>query len=85
LLRCLVALILTACTVRASSPCTRAAPTRAHSFGLDAFGTTQDGRLTIEPVYCLGLCACGPAAMIDGKVLGRVDAPRITAALEGQA
>ncbi len=54
-------------------------------FGLDAFGTTQDGRLTIEPVYCLGLCACGPAAMIDGKVLGRADAPRITAALEVQA
>ena len=54
-------------------------------FGLDAFGTTQDGRLTIEPVYCLGLCACGPAAMIDGKVLGRADAPRIAAVVEGQA
>ncbi|WP_375175540.1 formate dehydrogenase subunit gamma [Pseudooceanicola sp.] len=51
-------------------------------FGLDAHGTTPDGQVTIEPVYCLGLCACGPAAMIDGKVLGRADTARITAALE---
>lgn len=51
-------------------------------FGLDAHGTTPDGRVTIEPVYCLGLCACGPAAMIDGRVLGRADTARITAALE---
>ena len=29
--------------------------------------------VTIEPVYCLGLCACGPAAMVDDKVVGRVD------------
>jgi len=51
-------------------------------FGLDAHGTTPDGRLTIEPVYCLGLCACGPAAMIDGRVMGRADAAKITTALE---
>mgnify|MGYP001796859374 CR=1 FL=1 len=42
--------------------------------GLDAFGSTPDGRLTVEPVYCLGLCACGPAAMLDGRVIGRVSA-----------
>lgn len=39
--------------------------------GLDADGTTQDGRVTVEPVYCLGLCACGPAAMVDGALRGR--------------
>lgn len=50
-------------------------------FDLDWHGTTPDGRVTVEPVYCLGLCACGPAAMIDGKVLGRADAARIDAAL----
>jgi formate dehydrogenase subunit gamma len=49
--------------------------------GLDWHGTTADGRVTVEPVYCLGLCACAPAAMVDGRVLGRVDAARIEAAL----
>ena len=54
-------------------------------FGLDAHGTTPDGRVTVEPVYCLGLCACGPAAMIDGKVLGRADPASIAARLEVSA
>lgn len=49
--------------------------------GLDWHGTTPDGALTIEPVYCLGLCACGPAAMVDGKVVGRLDAERMDALL----
>lgn len=39
-------------------------------------GTTADGRLTIEPVYCLGNCACSPAVMIDGDLHGRVSAAR---------
>jgi formate dehydrogenase subunit gamma len=30
--------------------------------------------VTVEPVYCLGLCACGPAAMIDERPVGRIDA-----------
>ena len=41
--------------------------------GVDWHGTTANGAVTLEPVYCLGLCACGPAAMVDGKVVGRVD------------
>lgn len=49
--------------------------------GMDWHGTTANGAVTIEPVYCLGLCACGPAAMIDGQVLGRVDAARLDALL----
>lgn len=49
--------------------------------GLDWHGTTANGAVTIEPVYCLGLCACGPAAMIDGQVLGRVDSARMEAVL----
>lgn len=47
--------------------------------GLDWHGTTADGALTVEPVYCLGLCACAPAAMVDGRVVGRVDADRLVA------
>lgn len=41
--------------------------------GLDWHGTTANGAVTIEPVYCLGLCACGPAAMVDDRVVGRLD------------
>lgn len=38
-----------------------------------AFGeTTKDGRMTLESVYCLGLCAMSPAAMLDGEVHGRL-------------
>ncbi len=40
---------------------------------IDFHQTTLDGSVTLEPVYCLGLCACAPAAMLDGEVHGRVD------------
>lgn len=49
--------------------------------GLEWHGTTANGAVTIEPVYCLGLCACGPAAMVDGQVIGRVDTARLDAIL----
>ncbi|TBD82344.1 formate dehydrogenase subunit gamma [Rhizobium ruizarguesonis] len=41
--------------------------------GIDFHQTTLDGGVTLEPVYCLGLCACAPAVMLDGEVYGRVD------------
>ena len=41
--------------------------------GVDFHQTTPDDVVTLEPVYCLGLCACAPAAMLDGEVYGRVD------------
>ena len=44
------------------------------SLGIDWHGTTADGGLTLEPVFCLGLCACGPAALLDGEPLARLDA-----------
>lgn len=43
--------------------------------------TTADGAVTVEPVYCLGLCAVAPAALVDGEPLGRLDARRLAAAL----
>ncbi len=49
--------------------------------GLDWHGTTADRAVTVEPVYCLGLCACGPAAMIDGRLHGRLDPARMDALL----
>ena len=44
--------------------------------------TTPDGRITLEPVFCLGLCACAPAAMLDDKVVGALDTARLSALLE---
>ena len=38
-----------------------------------------DDDTTIEPVYCLGNCACAPAVMVNGKTIGRVDAARFDA------
>jgi formate dehydrogenase subunit gamma len=43
-----------------------------------AFGeTTLDGAVTLEAVYCLGLCAQSPAAMIDGRIVARLDEARL--------
>ncbi len=42
--------------------------------GIDLHGTTADGAVTLEPVYCLGNCACAPSVMVDGRVRGRVSA-----------
>lgn len=55
------------------------------ALGVDFHETTADDRVTLEPVFCLGLCACGPAALIDGKLHGRVDAARLDALLGGLA
>lgn len=49
--------------------------------GLDWHGTTANGAVTVEPVYCLGLCACAPAMMLDGRVVGRVDSARMDSLL----
>lgn len=43
------------------------------TLGLDWHETTADGAVTIEPVYCLGLCSVAPAAMLDGQLHGRLD------------
>lgn len=47
--------------------------------GIDWHGTTPDGAITLEPVYCLGLCACGPAAMTGTTLHGRLDADGLDA------
>ena len=44
------------------------------------FGETRpDGKVTLEPVYCLGLCATAPSAMVDQRLVGRLDAAAIEA------
>jgi formate dehydrogenase subunit gamma len=49
------------------------------SLGVDLHETTPDGALTLEPVYCLGNCACSPAVLVDNDLVGRVDAGRFDA------
>ena len=46
------------------------------SLGIDFHGTSADGAVTLEPVYCLGNCALGPALMIDEDLKGRVSPER---------
>lgn len=45
--------------------------------GIGFHETAKDGSVTLEPIYCLGLCACAPAAMLDGEVIGRLDAEKL--------
>ena len=53
------------------------------ALGIDWHGTTLDGKVTLEPIFCLGLCACGPAAIIDGQLVGRVDEGKLTQIIGG--
>lgn len=52
------------------------------ALGCDMHGTTADGAVTLEPVYCLGNCACGPSLKIGDELHGRVDAARFDALIE---
>lgn len=40
--------------------------------GVGWHGTSANGAVTLEPVFCLGLCASGPAALVDGRPVGRL-------------
>jgi formate dehydrogenase subunit gamma len=44
----------------------------AKSLGVEIGNTTANGAVTVDAVYCLGNCALAPAAMLDGKLMGRV-------------
>jgi formate dehydrogenase subunit gamma len=45
-----------------------------------ALGTTTGG-ISLEPVYCLGLCAVAPSAMLDGRLIGRLNTNKLDALL----
>jgi formate dehydrogenase subunit gamma len=47
--------------------------------GITLGNTTPDDRVTLEPIYCLGLCATAPSAMLDGRLVGRLNEARIDA------
>jgi len=46
------------------------------TLGIDYHQTTADGAVTLEPVYCLGNCACSPSVMVDGELHSRVTSDR---------
>jgi formate dehydrogenase subunit gamma len=53
--------------------------------GVDFHQTTADGAYTLEPVYCLGNCACSPAIMVDDELQGRMTPARFDAWLDAEA
>ena len=46
------------------------------ALGIDYHETTADGSISLEPVYCLGNCACSPSVRINDDIVARVDAAR---------
>jgi formate dehydrogenase subunit gamma len=50
--------------------------------GIDFHETTADGKFTLEPVYCLGNCACSPAMQIGEEIYGRVSANSFDAVIK---
>jgi formate dehydrogenase subunit gamma len=49
--------------------------------GVDFGDTSRDGNVSLEAVYCLGNCACSPAVVINGELLGRVTPERFDDAM----
>ena len=47
------------------------------ALGVDFGGTTADGSVTLDEVFCLGNCALGPTVTVNGRLHGRVDAARL--------
>jgi formate dehydrogenase subunit gamma len=63
-----------ACQARGGAAIERLA---AERLGTPMSTTRPDGRVTLEPIYCLGLCAIGPNALVDGRPTARIDAAEL--------
>jgi len=63
-----------ACQARGGAKIEAAA---AERLGVEMGRTRADGAVTLEPIYCLGLCATGPNALVDGVPMSRIDAAKI--------
>jgi formate dehydrogenase subunit gamma len=51
------------------------------TLGIAVGDTRADGVVSLEPIYCLGLCATAPSAMLDGRLIGRLTEARLDALL----
>jgi formate dehydrogenase subunit gamma len=60
----------------------QAAEALLHKLGIDWGGASKSGAVTVEAVYCLGLCAAAPAALIGDKPIARLDGAKLIAAVE---
>lgn len=56
----------------------------AARLGVPMGATRADGQVTLEPVYCLGLCAIGPNALVDGDPVARIDGEAAIERIAGQ-
>ncbi len=52
--------------------------------GVKMHETTADKKYTLEPIYCLGNCACSPAIMINNRVHGRVNKTHFNTLINGE-
>lgn len=50
--------------------------------GVEVHGTTEDGAVTLEPIYCLGNCALSPAIMVDRNLYGRMSPDLLDSVLD---
>lgn len=53
------------------------------TLGVGFGGTTADGAVSLDEVFCLGMCAVSPAVMVDGRPVGRVDADMLDGLVGG--
>ena len=67
-----------ACQAAGGDPLAARAEAR---LGMTMGTTAPDGSVSLEPVYCLGLCAVAPSAMLDGRLVARLDESRLDALL----
>jgi formate dehydrogenase subunit gamma len=55
------------------------------TLGCASKGTSANGAYSLEPVYCLGLCAQSPAIQIDDAIYARVSTAKFDALLQKAA
>ncbi len=67
-----------ACQAAGGDPLAARAESR---LGVTMGTSAPDGSVSLEPVYCLGLCALAPSAMLDGRLVGQLDESRLDALL----
>ena len=59
--------------------CQSLAARAEEKLGIKMGETSRDGRVTLEAIYCLGLCSVSPSAMIDGRIVARIDEKKLDA------
>jgi formate dehydrogenase subunit gamma len=53
-----------------------------HRLGITWHATTPDGAVTLEPIFCLGLCAAAPCAMVNHRTITRLDIAKLNTIID---